>query len=129
MEPVQFGVHAPAQRVIVHLSDTHLLAGGAALDGRIDVTANLRLALEAVERTGIRPDAIVFTGDLADVGDAAAYRAIVVLGAQEMRAGGRHLPLAAGMQLTAEIVQDQRTVMEYLLSPVRRVAAEAGRER
>ena len=61
--------------------------------------------------------------------DAAAYRAIVVLGAQEMRAGGRHLPLAAGMQLTAEIVQDQRTVMEYLLSPVRRVAAEAGRER
>ena len=76
MEPVQFGVHAPAQRVIVHLSDTHLLAGGAALDGRIDVTANLRLALEAVERTGIRPDAIVFTGDLADVGDAAAYRAL-----------------------------------------------------
>ena len=76
MEPVQFGVHAPAQRVIVHLSDTHLLAGGAALDGRIDVTANLRLALDAVERTGIRPDAIVFTGDLADVGDAAAYRAL-----------------------------------------------------
>ncbi len=76
MEPMQFGVHAPAQRVIVHLSDTHLLAGGAALDGRIDVTANLRLALEAVERTGIRPDAIVFTGDLADVGDAAAYRAL-----------------------------------------------------
>ena len=76
MEPMQFGVHAPAQRVIVHLSDTHLLAGGAALDGRIDVTANLRLALEAVERTGIRPDAIGCTGDLADVGDAAAYRAL-----------------------------------------------------
>jgi multidrug efflux pump subunit AcrA (membrane-fusion protein) len=38
-------------------------------------------------------------------------------------------PLAAGMQVTAESVQDQRTVMEYLLSPVRRIASEAGRER
>ena len=76
MQPVQFGVHPPAQRVIVHLSDTHLLADRASLGGRIDVAANLEAALAAVERIGIRPDAIVFTGDLADVGDAAAYRAL-----------------------------------------------------
>ncbi len=34
-----------------------------------------------------------------------------------------------GMLLTAEIHQGQRTVMEYLLSPVRKVGQEAGRER
>ncbi len=61
--------------------------------------------------------------------DVSAYRAIVTLAAQEMRVRGASLPLAAGMQLTAEIVEDQRTVMEYLLSPVQRIASEAGRER
>jgi len=38
-------------------------------------------------------------------------------------------PLAAGMQLTAEIIEGRRTVLEYLLSPVQRVLGEAGRER
>jgi HlyD family secretion protein len=33
------------------------------------------------------------------------------------------------MAVTAEIHRGQRTVMEYLLSPVRRVTAEAARER
>jgi hemolysin D len=33
------------------------------------------------------------------------------------------------MQAAAEIQQGQRTVLEYLLSPVQRAAQEAGRER
>ncbi|MDD7961733.1 phosphodiesterase [Microbacterium thalli] len=70
----QFGRHAPAEHVIVHLSDTHLLAGGAALGGRYDVEANLAATLAAVERTGVRPDALVFTGDLTDLGEPDAYR-------------------------------------------------------
>lgn len=37
--------------------------------------------------------------------------------------------LEAGMVVSAEIHQGTRTVMEYLLSPVARVGAEAGRER
>jgi HlyD family secretion protein len=37
--------------------------------------------------------------------------------------------LEAGMQVTAEIHQGQRSIMEYLLSPVQKVVAEAGRER
>jgi hypothetical protein len=32
------------------------------------------------------------------------------------------------MQLTVEIIEDRRTVPEYLLSPVQRVVSEAGRE-
>jgi hypothetical protein len=33
------------------------------------------------------------------------------------------------MQLTAEIRLAERSMLEYLLSPVQKVAAEAGRER
>jgi HlyD family secretion protein len=33
------------------------------------------------------------------------------------------------MLVTAEIHQGQRSVLEYLLSPVRKVSQEAGRER
>lgn len=73
---VQFGQHAPAQRVIVHLSDTHLLAGGARLGERYDVTAGLSRTLRAVEALGIRPDALVFTGDLTDLGEPDAYDAL-----------------------------------------------------
>lgn len=73
---VQFGQYPPARRTLVHLSDTHLLAGNAPLGGRYDTAANLRKTLEEVERIGIRPDAIVFTGDLTDLGEPEAYRAL-----------------------------------------------------
>lgn len=73
---VQFGQYPPARRTIVHLSDTHLLAGNAPLGGRYDTAANLRRTLDAVEALGIRPDAIVFTGDLTDLGEPEAYRAL-----------------------------------------------------
>ena len=72
----QFGQHPPARRVIVHLSDTHLLAGNRPLGGRYDTAANLTATLAAVERTGARPDAIVFTGDLTDLGEPEAYAAL-----------------------------------------------------
>ncbi len=76
MQHVPFGQHSPARRVIVHLSDTHLLAGNRPLGGRYDTAANLAATLAAVERTGIRPDAIVFTGDLTDLGEPEAYAAL-----------------------------------------------------
>lgn len=76
MTPVQFGQHPPARRVIVHVSDTHLLAGNPPLGGRYDTAANLAATLAAVERTGVRPDAIVFTGDLTDLGEPEAYAAL-----------------------------------------------------
>src|SRR3546814_6879482 len=73
---VQFGQHPPARRVIVHVSDTHLLAADQRLAGRYDTAANLTRTLEAVESLGVRPDAIVFTGDLTDLGEPEAYRAL-----------------------------------------------------
>ena len=76
MASVQFGQHAPARRVILHLSDTHLLAGDRLLGGRYDTAAHLRRTLKAAEATGVRPDAVVFTGDLTDLGEPEAYRAL-----------------------------------------------------
>ncbi|GAB3145478.1 3',5'-cyclic adenosine monophosphate phosphodiesterase CpdA [Microbacterium neimengense] len=73
---VQFGQHPPALRTIVHLSDTHFLAGNAALGGRYDTLANLRRTVAAIDRTRIRPDAVVCTGDLTDLGEPEAYRAL-----------------------------------------------------
>lgn len=73
---VQFGQHPPARRVIVHVSDTHLLAGDRRLGGRYDTAANLSRTLESVEALGVRPDAIVFTGDLTDLGEPEAYRTL-----------------------------------------------------
>ena len=61
------------------------------------------------------------------------YKALVKLQAQTLRAqddGAWHsFPLEAGMQVTAEIHQGERTVMEYLMSPMSKVLHEAGRER
>lgn len=59
------------------------------------------------------------------------YRAIVQLDKPKLSsvATGEQLALQAGMLVTAEIHQGRRSVLEYLLSPVRKVSQEAGRER
>ncbi len=59
------------------------------------------------------------------------YRALLKLDAAALHsaATGEALPLTPGMLVTAEIHQGRRTVLEYLLSPVRKVAQEAARER
>ena len=63
-------------RILLHLSDTHLRAGGSRLFDRIDSAAALTRALAAIEASGVSPDAVVFTGDLADFGERDAYAAI-----------------------------------------------------
>lgn len=61
---------------------------------------------------------------------AQGYKALVRLHSQALAASAQApLKLEAGMQVVAEIHQGSRTVMEYLLSPVRAVVHEAGRER
>ncbi len=73
---LQLGQYPPASHTILHLSDTHLLAGNPPLGGRFDTAANLARTLEAVEALGVAPDAMVFTGDLTDLGEPDAYRAL-----------------------------------------------------
>jgi len=58
-----------------------------------------------------------------------AYRALVSLKTQALNSDGTSLGLAPGMQVAAEIKLGDQTVLEYLLSPVRKAFHEAGRER
>lgn len=61
---------------IVHISDTHFLAGERPLYGKVDTDATLTQAFRQLEAGGIRPEAIVFTGDIADLGEGDAYRRV-----------------------------------------------------
>lgn len=65
--------HPRPDHFLLHLSDTHLVPGTDPLYGTIDAEGNLRRLAADFERSGSRPEAIVFTGDLADKGDPEAY--------------------------------------------------------
>lgn len=58
---------------LLHVSDTHLLAAGRKLYDKVDSDALLQRLFDEVEASGARPEAIVFTGDLADKGETEAY--------------------------------------------------------
>ncbi|MDQ1587879.1 MAG: 3,5-cyclic-AMP phosphodiesterase [Microbacteriaceae bacterium] len=70
---VQMGQYPEPGHVVVHMSDTHFLAEGARLYGRVDTDSTLGRAMRQLKRSGIHPDAIVLTGDIADRGEADAY--------------------------------------------------------
>jgi 3',5'-cyclic AMP phosphodiesterase CpdA len=70
---MQLGQYAPATHVIAHISDTHFLGGKRPLYGKVDTDHHLGRALEQLERSGTSPEAIVITGDLADLAEPEAY--------------------------------------------------------
>ncbi|NQX10033.1 metallophosphoesterase [Microbacteriaceae bacterium VKM Ac-2855] len=72
----QLGQFAPSTHTIAHLSDTHFLAGGAPLYGAVDTETMLARALTRLAERGEALDAIVITGDVADRGEADAYRRV-----------------------------------------------------
>lgn len=64
--------------LIVHISDTHLLAGDENLyASTVNSENNLIELLNGLEASGCKPEAIVFTGDIADEGESKAYRKIL----------------------------------------------------
>lgn len=103
MAPVQYGQYPDPQHVVAHLSDPHLLAGGQRQYGAIDTEAGLEVALARLTRIDPPPQALVFTGDLADKGEPAAYarlREVVepaaeAIGAQVVWVMGNHDERAA----------------------------------
>ncbi|MDQ4214616.1 phosphodiesterase [Microbacterium capsulatum] len=86
------------EHFILHISDTHFVADSALLYDRVDPDKNLAELFEGLERVNARPEAIVFTGDLADTGRPDAYRrlrelvepAAERLGAQVIWVMGNH---------------------------------------
>ncbi len=95
--------HPRPQVVLAHLTDLHLTGDGSLLYGSVDSTRALALALDRLERSGVQPDALVLSGDLADRGEPEAYerlRAMVWpvaerMGAQVVVACGNHDERAA----------------------------------
>ena len=65
--------HPRPDYVLLHISDTHLISDGSLYDA-VDADGRLVELLEQLKLSGVRPDVIVFTGDLADTGEPAAYR-------------------------------------------------------
>ena len=104
----QFGQYPDPGHVVAHLSDPHLLAGGARQYGVVDTEAGVVRALERLAHVDPPPQALVYTGDLADLAEPAAYarlRALVepaaaAMGAQVVWVMGNHderAPYAAGL--------------------------------
>jgi len=56
------------------------------------------------------------------------FRTLIVLDQSYLERDGRNFEASAGMLVSAEIHLGERTVMEYLLSPVSKTLHEAGRE-
>jgi 3',5'-cyclic AMP phosphodiesterase CpdA len=101
-----------ASHLLVQISDIHLTAGGLLPPGvrpRDNLLSGLRLLADA----GIRPEAFVLTGDLADAGDGACYDDLAEIFAEATRDSGasvvylpgnhddrgtfrRHLPAGTG---------------------------------
>jgi 3',5'-cyclic-AMP phosphodiesterase len=99
----QYGQYPDPGHTIAHLSDPHLLAGGALQYGHVDTEARLTAALERLGRLDPAPQALVLTGDLADKAEPKAYlrlRELVettaeVIGAQVIWVMGNHDERAA----------------------------------
>ncbi|MDO2381554.1 3',5'-cyclic adenosine monophosphate phosphodiesterase CpdA [Rhodococcus ruber] len=83
---------------LLHITDTHLVGGDELLYGTVDADARVQQILADIRASGVQPDALVFTGDLADRGQPDAYaklRGLVepvaqALGAQIVWAMGNH---------------------------------------
>lgn len=80
-----------------------------------DVTATANIALDTPAAPG-QPESFVFP---------------VTIGLDEsaMPTNNTMIPLAPGMTVTVEIKTDSRRVIDYLLSPLAKIASEAARER
>ncbi|MFK4836211.1 phosphodiesterase [Microbacterium sp. ZW T2_14] len=116
MRPAEYP--AP-ERILLHISDTHLRAASTPrLFDALDGAAQLARALEVIEESGIRPDAVVFTGDLVDLGESGAYadlRALVEpfaarIGARVLWVMGNHDDRRAFRAELLDEASDQRPV-------------------
>ncbi len=74
MHRLRAAEHPRPDYVLLHISDTHLVGGDDPLYGAVDADSRLAELLEQLKHSGVSSDAVIFTGDLADTGEAAAYR-------------------------------------------------------
>ena len=105
---MQYGQFPDPRFTIAHLSDVHLLSPGRKQYDAIVPEMGLMLVLERLSRLTPVPDALVFTGDLADKAEPAAYARLrelvepfaASIGAQVVWVMGNHderAPYAKGL--------------------------------
>ncbi|EMY32669.1 phosphohydrolase [Arthrobacter crystallopoietes BAB-32] len=118
--------------VVVHLSDTHLVAG-TTLYGSVDSQARLVQILDELEGSGVRPDVIAVTGDLTDKGDPLAYEKLremvepvaVRLGAELIWVMGNHDKREHFRQVMLDEPPDDRPVdRTYWVGDLRVIALD-----
>lgn len=73
MEP-RIAEHPRPGHFLLHFSDTHLIAGDGNLYGDVNADRYMKQVFTEVLESGARPDAMIFTGDIADTGEIDAYR-------------------------------------------------------
>jgi 3',5'-cyclic-AMP phosphodiesterase len=73
MERARVAEYPRPDHILFHFSDTHLIADDADLYGDVDAVGRLDEVLRQAEASRIAPTAIIFTGDLVDRGEPAAY--------------------------------------------------------
>lgn len=110
------GFVRPGQPVKVKLAAFQFQRYGM-LDGKVE-----QVAADAAEQQDNQPNPGRAQPPL-------TYRTLVSLDTQQLVSDGMAHTLAAGMQTSAEIKLGERSVLEYLLSPVQKAFHEAGRER
>jgi hemolysin D len=81
---------------------------------------------DASDTAGGRPEEVSAESRIAVTSH---YKTHIKLANQDLHAQGETFKLLPGMQVIAEINLGDRTVLEYLLSPVEKAVREAGRER
>jgi HlyD family secretion protein len=81
-----------------------------------------QVSADAQDRNGPADASAKGSGEL-------AYRALIALDTDTLDGAGQRLKLVPGMHVAAEVHIGRRSVLEYLLSPLQKVAAEAARER
>lgn len=116
------GFVRPGQRVRVKLAPYPFQKYGL-IEGSV-----VRVSPDATDAAPPRRDSAA-DPPAAETPGLAGYRARIALAAQTLPFDGAALPLAAGMLAVAEIRLGERTLLEYLLAPVRQAWHDAARER
>jgi len=116
------GFVRPGQPVKVKLAPFQFQKYGM-LEGAVE-----RVSVDATEAPSPNTRSDALTGRDRPMGPL-AFRTLVKLQSQHLEAGAARYRLAPGMQVAAEIHLGTRSVLEYVLSPVRKAFHEAGRER
>ena len=118
----------PQQQVKIKLAAYPFQKYGL-LDGQVlQVWPDATDDSSAPSRSGSSPESHATDGST-QTGTGNGFKALVRLDRQTLRAGDETLKLVAGMQIVAEVREGRRTVLEYLLSPLKSALHDSGRER